>query len=258
VADGFFGAIEAENLNKDILFSIATGVVGAVKLRRFIDQARCSALVAAVAAAGMNSFDKVRYHVPTYNLGPIINHYLPHGRLTEEYWDHQAVAESFWQQHSALDMRILCRERIGNAWQLPVMAAKAQNRDLYWGIIRENGRGAPLHWDDVSHEFPIGFLDPQPIVQLTFNLYLSMPEDGGQTHIWPRRWQPSDETYRIGSCWPDLPLNDKPVIVHPEAGDAVIFDPRNYHSVFPAPAGRRYVLGFYLAVTAGGNLITWS
>jgi hypothetical protein len=256
--DEFFRAVEVETLSKDLLISVATGLIGAIKLRRFVGQSRCSALVAAVAAAEMNSFDKARYHVPTYNLGPIINHYLPHGQLTEDYWNQLAIAETFWREHSALDMRMLCRERISDIWQLPIATAKAHNRDLYWGIIRENGRGAPLHWDDASHEFPIDFLSPRPVVQLSFNLYLSMPKNGGQTYIWPRRWQPGDEAYRIGSCWPDLPLQDEPLIIHPEPGDAIIFDPRNYHSVSPARTGRRFVLGFYLAITAEGSLITWS
>ena len=254
----FFSLATTDLLTKDLLIDIATGVVGAVKVKRFASPERCAMLAIVLANAEFNAFDEVRYQVPTFNLGPIMNHYLLHGYLTEQYWKQAETASRFWREHKDLDLRQECRDRISDVWQGPVTAARVDGHFVYWGIVRENGRGAQPHWDDVSHEFPTDFFVPRPVAQLTFNLYLRMPQDGGDTVIWPRRWRPSDEAYRAGSSWPNLPFDQKPLTVHCELGDALVFDPRNYHSVLPGSEGRRFALGFYLGIASDGTLVTWS
>jgi hypothetical protein len=41
-------------------------------------------------------------------------------------------------------------------------------------------------------------------------------------------------------------------------GDALIFDPRNYHAVEPGNGARRIAVAFFLTLGAQGELLIWS
>jgi hypothetical protein len=127
-------------------------------------------------------------------------------------------------------------------------------------MIREANRGVPPHWDDVVREYPEDFLESRPVAQLAFNVYLSMPEQGGETLVWRRRWCPADEEHRVGFAYgPGIALEDEPLVLRSEIGDALLFDPRNYHAVRPAIGeGRRMALAFFLGLGADGGLTAWS
>lgn len=254
----FFALTVTELLTKDHLIDLAVGTAGAVRLKEFASPAECATVVTALRDADFAAFDRTRYLVPTRSIGPTVNHFGPAGELTGTYWERARAADEFWQARAGHDLRAASLARIAEAWGAPVGSARVAGRDVYRGIVRENTHGAPPHWDDLAREFPADFLRPRPLVQLAFNLYLSMPADGGQTRIWPRRWVPEDDEHRVGSCWAGLPLPGPPLIVEPQAGDALLFDPRNYHEVIEAAAGWRITLSFYLGITADGRLICWS
>ncbi|WP_157254594.1 2OG-Fe(II) oxygenase [Nonomuraea typhae] len=256
----FFYKIETTELAPDHLISLAAGLAGAIHVKRLLEPEQCARFVAALPAQDLSAFDEARYQVATFHFGPIINHFLPAGRLTDEYWRQAEAANAFWLSCPLGDLRRHCLSRVEAAWPYSGSARPAvvDGREVYWGMIRENSHGAPPHWDEIVREFPAGLLDVRPIVQLVFNLYLTMPARGGATTIWSRRWHPQDDAHRAGSCWPTLTPLEEALTVRPEAGDAVLFDPRHYHAVSPCSGGRRFALAFYLGITADGRLTIWS
>ncbi|MEV4510736.1 2OG-Fe(II) oxygenase [Dactylosporangium sp. NPDC049525] len=256
-SDGFFGLRTTDRLDRELLIALATRQIGAVHVKGLVAAQDCDDVVDRLEKDRLNAFDLSRYQVPTFNLGPILNHYLPQRRITQTYWDEARHAEDFWEGCEP-DVRAQCFRLLAEAWGATARQLHHDGRPLFRGIVRDNSNGAPPHWDDLAIEFPPGFVVPVPIVQLSFVLYLRMPASGGETDIWPRRWVPGDDRFRVGSCWPDLPLGAAPLSVRATAGDAVIFDPRHYHQVRPGLDGRRLTLASYLGITADGALVAWS
>jgi hypothetical protein len=253
----FFKVATADQLDRGLLAAVATRQLGAVHLKGLIKAPECSAVLDAVEARRLKAFDISRYHVPTFHLGPILNHCLPGLELPEHYWTEAGQAEEFWRGCRP-DLRALCLELFADAWGSPVGRMYHGGRPLFSGIIRDNSYGAPLHWDDLAIEFPPGFVSPEIIAQFSFVLYLEMPAAGGDTDIWPRRWVPSDDRYRVGSCWPALPLEDPSLTVRAATGDAIVFDPRHYHQVRPSTTGRRMTFASYFGIACDGSLVAWS
>ncbi|MBT2505872.1 hypothetical protein J7I98_08155 [Streptomyces sp. ISL-98] len=77
--------------------------------------------------------------------------------------------------------------------------------------------------------------------------------------MWRHRWEPADEQYRQAYGYrPEAVEHCQQVSLTPELGDALLFNPANFHAVEPNPSGRRIVFALLLALTTTGQLITWS
>ncbi|MFF3327628.1 hypothetical protein [Streptomyces sp. NPDC002889] len=73
------------------------------------------------------------------------------------------------------------------------------------------------------------------------------------------RWEPADEQYREAYGYrPETVEHCQRVSLAPGLGDALLFNPENFHSVEPNPGGRRIAFAFFLALTTTGQLIAWS
>ncbi|MEU9850951.1 hypothetical protein [Streptomyces sp. NPDC047985] len=83
-----------------------------------------------------------------------------------------------------------------------------------------------------------------------------MPESGGETVIHHRHWSPEDEERREGYGYAEAVAVRHPAVsVRPSAGDAILFDPHNYHLVRQNEGkGRRIIFSFFIAVTGRGHL----
>ncbi|WP_241827254.1 hypothetical protein [Streptomyces graminilatus] len=46
--------------------------------------------------------------------------------------------------------------------------------------------------------------------------------------------------------------------LHPRLGDALLFNPANFHTVEPDPDERRIAFAFFLGLTTTGQLIAWA
>jgi hypothetical protein len=130
---------------------------------------------------------------------------------------------------------------------------------MFAGMVREINHGARMHFDEVVREFE-GVMDELPISQLAFNCYLAMPEEGGESVVFRRRWQPGDEAHRdLYGYQQYLAAGEPACEVRAEVGDGVLFDPRNYHIVRPnVGQGRRVTLSFFVGISAQGALHIWS
>ena len=128
------------------------------------------------------------------------------------------------------------------------------------GVAREPNGGFIVHYDDAIREFSGNLMDANLIAQFAFNLYLSVPRDGGETVVWSHRWRPSDEQYRLPGSYgymENVVGDAECFALKPVVGEAVLFDPRNFHAVRPSRNARRIALGFSVGLADNGELMTW-
>ncbi|MGW0886119.1 hypothetical protein [Streptomyces sp. NPDC002671] len=97
------------------------------------------------------------------------------------------------------------------------------------------------------------------LAQLAFNVWVSVPPTGGATTVWRHRWEPTDEQHRQAYGYrPEAVAHCQHVDLTPHTGDALLFNPANFHAVEPNPTGRRIAFAFFLGLTTTGQLIAWS
>jgi hypothetical protein len=149
--------------------------------------------------------------------------------------------------------------RLGSAWGAAVNPATVNGRAVFGGTLREINDGTLIHYDDINREFPNGLFDQPIVAQLAFNVWAAVPDAGGTTTVWRHRWEPPDEQQH--EAYGYLPATVEccqHVRLHPRRGDALLFNPANFHAVDPNPGERRIAFAFFLGLTTSGQLIAWS
>lgn len=242
------------------IVNLVQGVIGAVTVPEFFSPHECQAIMSGLEHCQLDSYDEALLTPRVGKLGPVSYEFYRDGRFSDEYW---AQARNSTTARSTLlsgdDPADIALGRLRAMWDGPVEVARVDGKSMFAGLIREMTRGSRIHRDEVVTQFP-GVFDDEPMAQLAFNCYIQLPDEGGETIIYRRRWQPVHEESRDGYGYqPDL-VSDAPVLaVRPTLGAAVLIDPRNYHKVMPSGAGReRVALSFFIGVMAGGSLLIWS
>lgn len=255
-----FGGKCSGELVKQDLVDLAAGTLSSIRVKSFFSKELCTEIMENLQTVELGEYDQQVVSPRIAKLGPAAFDYYIDGGLGEEYWDHRdqsnEVRSALVKEIDPLDQAV---EKIGLCWGSEVRKASISGRHLFSGMIREINDGARIHFDEIERELPNG-LDDTPIVQLAFNCHLHMPERGGEATVFRRRWMPLDEDNRDGYGYSYDLVKDEPYIsVRAEVGDAVIFDPRNYHRVEPNKSqGRRVTLSFFIGLTADGMLEIWS
>ncbi|WP_433795617.1 2OG-Fe(II)-dependent halogenase WelO5 family protein [Actinoplanes sp. CA-252034] len=258
--DPFFVSVDAASLTSWRIGSLLSGRTAVLRIPHMIDSESCDKLVERLDDLTLDLYDEQRVYPPIARFGPAINDFRRDGRLDDGYWEHASRAARAWSEVDFEgDPVALSIQAFRQAWPGSVEVATVQGRPLFAGMIREINGGAHAHFDDVVREFPAGIFDTEVVAQLAFNLYLSMPETGGETSVWRRRWQPADERYRHRYGYDrELMANCQSIVAKPGAGDVLVFDPRNYHAVEPGDGRRRIAVAFFIALSARGDLLIWS
>lgn len=257
--DPLFTVQQTSRLERRNLMDLASGLTGAVLVKGFANSRSCAALIDRLGDDVLVPYDPNRYVIPAARMGPVINEFNESGYLKPEYWPEAKAAEVFWSGQNE-HFRAACIRKIGVAWGGRVEIASVRSKPLFYGIVRESGNGTLIHWDEVTREFHADLLDAPPIAQIAFNLFLRMPLEGGQTSIWRHRWDPRDEAHRVGFGYEasGTVADCQHIEVRANEGDAVLFDPRNFHAVRPGSQGQRLAIAFFIGVTSHGSLIIWS
>lgn len=251
-----FGQVSTDRLTADHLLGLGAGVIGALHVRNFFSAEQCGQIIDGLDRAEMGSYD---FTPPIAKLGPAAYDFYKTGELGDRYFEQ---AERDATARSGLmggkDPLAAAMRHIGDAWGLPVVPATSGGRPMFAGMIREINNGARMHFDEIVRECPSA-MDRLPVCQLAFNCFLSVPDAGGAGVVYRRRWRPADEDHRDGYGYSVALVEGEPeVSSSPEVGDAMLFDPRNYHLVEPCGGGRRVTLSFFLGITGSGPLIVWS
>ncbi|MFD5186163.1 2OG-Fe(II) oxygenase [Streptomyces sp. NPDC058372] len=96
--------------------------------------------------------------------------------------------------------------------------------------------------------------------QLTANVYLRVPETGGELHLWLR--EPDEaETERILAVEGLDPstIESPTLTIHPDAGDLIVFSSAMLHAVSPSSVGPRVGMAMFIGcANAKYPLVYWS
>lgn len=245
---------------REHLMALADGTVGAVRIKSFLPDHICQAVLSDISPGLLIRYDEDRYPVQAYRFGPTLNEYQDNGTLRKTYWHSAAIADrtlNATQSHGILRECIV--DQLAKVDAGSVLPASIQGRAVYWPIIREISQGTLLHWDDISREYPNGLFDQHVLHQFALNVFLQNPHEGGELRVWRRKWQRDDEDHRHAFGYRfDLMRIPPDVTLRAERGEALIFNPSYYHDVRPSCGeGRRITLSLFVGATSYG-LIVWS
>ncbi|NML55652.1 2OG-Fe(II) oxygenase [Streptomyces sp. R302] len=259
--DPLFSAASATTFTEGHLARLASGALAAVRVPQFLSPESCRTAMDAVDRLPTAAYDPRRVPTPIVRFGPALNDYRTDGGLdASRYWADADAARAAWHRCGMRpDPITVSLARLGSAWGAAVTPATIGGRPVFGGTLREINSGALIHYDDINREFPNGLFDQQIVAQLAFNVWVSAPLTGGETTVWRHRWEPADEQHREAYGYkPCTVEHSQSVSLTPELGDALLFNPTNYHAVGPVSGGRRIAFAFFLALTTTGQLIAWS
>jgi hypothetical protein len=259
--DPFFRVVTASAFTREHVADLAAGRCAAVQVPDLLQPALCRQVLGALQAAPFESYGRQRVEPPVMRFGVGVSDYRANGAVTDGYWEAVKGHDAQWSGLGlSFDPFAACRTALGADWPGPVSIGRRGGRDMAAGVAREPNQGFQIHFDDALREFTGNLLDATLVAQFAFNLYLSVPDRGGETVIWRHRWHPADESHRLphsyGFAAPVVGESES-LVLHPEVGLALLFDPRNYHAVRPSQDGRRIALGFSMGLTESGGLLTW-
>ncbi|MFF5003615.1 MULTISPECIES: proline hydroxylase [Streptomyces] len=191
----------------------------------------------------------------------VSDHRTKEGGVSDGYWSAVEAGGHAWQGLGLpYDPFAKCRESLAVDWPGRVSVGRRGGREMAPGVAREPNYGFRIHFDDSLREFEGDLLDAPLVAQFAFNLYLSVPDTGGETVIWRHRWHPRDETFRLPQSYgyaEEVVGDAESVEIQPRVADALLLDPRNFHAVRAGQGARRIALGFSMGLTATGELLTW-
>ncbi len=254
--------IEANGFSEESIVALAAGSIAAIRVPSALSPDEYSAAVAVIDQVGFSTYDPARVFPPVTKFGVSINDHRSNGLIDEGYWQAVEEAQRAWSSlQCELDIFKRCRELIGRSWPHGIELGRRGDRMFGPGIIREINLGLQVHFDDAAVEHASELFEAKLISQFAFNLYLLVPASGGELVIWPHTLQPGDEEYLIPGGYgfkEEVVEPVQPIVIPPRAGEAILFDPRNFHTVRPAGVGRRVSLGFSVALLDTGRLVVWA
>ena len=259
-----FESLTTDQVEREHLIRLAAGMLSAVRAKAFFTPAECAAITKDLPERP-GDWDEYHYDgKPVWprvaKLGPAVYDHSTGGELGPGYWrDAEEAASTRALLLNGSDPLHVALNRMQAIWKGQVRPLTVGGRPTFGGTVRDLSSGVPLHFDGF-HEFP-GEADDTPVVQLTFNCYLQMPEAGGELEVFRRQWLPEDEAHRGQEYfYPDEVVAGQPrTTLLAETGDAILFDPRNYHRILPRRgSGKRLTFSFYLGLSGAGELLVWS
>ncbi|MFD5514276.1 hypothetical protein ACFWIB_42440, partial [Streptomyces sp. NPDC127051] len=252
--------VQGADRNPDLKHGLAAGTCAIVRVPSLLLGELGGNLAVRIEQMDFEPYDEGRLDPPVLKFGPTVYDYYTQGQVQGTYWEKaERTREAVQDIYGGNDPTVAILGWLSGELGIPVRPATIGGRSLHVGILREfTTTGSKIHYDEVVREFPDHF-DDQPIVQLAFNLHLTVADRGGALRVWRHRWIPSDDSYRDGYGWaPEAVAAAPSASVLAGVGEGVFFDCRNFHQVQDFSGGRRITLTFFLGFTINGELIAWS
>lgn len=152
---------------------------------------------------------------------------------------------------------------LDDAWPTGSTLLRLDGRPFFAGVARYQQGGVDLepHTDNVSRNLPPE-LGLHVARQLSVNVYLDVPDAGGELEIWDEYPDENDYRDRIGDRTYGVDratVGDPSWVVRPKPGEAIFIDPRRIHAVAPSQDRPRITIGLFIGVvTADSPLVVWS
>jgi hypothetical protein len=252
--------VQTDNLDCDLIEALFENRIGAVKIQKFLPQETVRAAVRGIQKHGFDFYENVEPPIGRIGITQF-EHREHHER--EKYF---AVAARANQRrravlHGSGDILQIVLDRIGHLWKRPVgIAVEADGREYFAGLTRIIGE-ALLHCDWAQHDAP-GWAISAVNSQITWNLFCSVPAEGGATVVHNQPWNLDAERFRLeGSYGYDgaVVAGCGSVRIEPAEAALVLFNSRNFHRVEAGSGdGPRITVSSFIGRLPSGDLVAWS
>jgi len=250
----------ADSVNEADLTALARGEAIAIVVREYCPPALCREIVKRL-------IDDGRYgeyeNVPGVHKWGLNTYEGLSSREREDRYFADAVPavramRSTWSPHLSPMDRL--RLELQEAWPAGANLELLDGRRLFVGQARifEKDNGAIPHQDFLPWELADlrksrrSDGTPELIGQLTSNLYLQTPEEGGQLELWPFGYD--HEEYDELRLTPDSygldrqRLSEPAARIRPEPGMLVLFHASRLHAVLPSRGSSRIALSCFIGM----------
>ena len=165
--------------------------------------------------------------------------------------NHKRIRDFFPDGFSPIDK---LRLQLQEEWPQSSTLGNFANNPAFAGLVRyfkEGTGGAGPHTDVVSWDLPEDMLALAILFQIAANVYLSMPEKGGELTLWDFGLYP-EKTYKAyldkSSAYAlDLSLLPPPsVTITPKVGQLILFNASLVHSVSDSFGGDRITTSTFI------------
>lgn len=252
-----------DTLSESDLQSLFDGALGMLHFPGFFTQVQAEQAFTRVCDHGLRPYE---YAPDVKAVGIAANGFKPErGRTMEEYLNIAAevsteLANVFDAVRNPATEVIAAVSDVWGRGDVGVATDKPSGRTYFAGIVRDVA-AAGLHWDWAPNDLP-GWSIAGIDAQLTWNVYLSVPQSGGEVAVFKRVCTPTDQSYRIGGSYAygrEVVQGVPFVGVVPKQGDLVVFNPRHYHEVKPGTEGQvRISASSFFGRFPTGSIEFWS
>jgi len=259
--DPFFFVATGSSFERSLVADVAAGRCAGIRVPGLMSQSTCEQILHVLTDVQFESYGAKRVFPPVMRFGVGVSDHRQQGKVASTYWNALHASKMEWSSLGLpFDPFALCREAIGENWPNAVKVGQRGGREMGAGVAREPNQGFIVHYDDAGREFSGNLLDANLTAQFAFNLYISVPKVGGETVIWRHRWHPADEIHRLPDSYgfaESVVNGAESFELQPSIGEALLFDPRNFHAVRASHNSRRIALGFSVGLSDTGELLTW-
>jgi hypothetical protein len=155
------------------------------------------------------------------------------------------------------------RALVDETWDAGAQLLAIEGRKAFIGICRFQDKGVDLnpHTDALERNLPDSAARDL-VAQLSANIYLNIPETGGELELWGT--EPGEDAYNAlkgDRVWglERAQLGPPQQVIRPEPGDLLLIDPRRIHAVRPSGDEPRVTLGHFLGYHGADRPLTlWS
>ncbi|EPH46678.1 2OG-Fe(II) oxygenase [Streptomyces aurantiacus] len=254
----------SSELTTDSLLALSERRIAAIHVKGFHDRDMAHAVAEqALTHEALGSYHKElassvgRVHMPHVDTAHDAS-------LTDTYHRHALAAihdvrSMFAPYPSPVDrLRLLLQE----VWPGGANLLRLNGRTCFIGALRvfRPGVSQLLPHNDRLHQETDAPEARNLTEQFTANVYLRVPETGGDLRLWLR--EPDEaETERILAVEGLDPSTIEPpaLTIHPDAGDLIMFSSAMLHAVAPSSAGPRVGMAMFIGCTdAKAPLVYWS
>jgi hypothetical protein len=253
-----WSTLEDLTLTSEALEALFRNEIPAIRIAQFATEQECQKLAEASEFVGFDFYENVE--PPIGRIG--ITQFEFGNSRKLGYFDavHQATSRRNRIVSLAFDplerLATLLKKHTAN--EVKIAQENHQLGQYFAGLIRHINV-ALLHVDFAKLDAPDWEIG-RCVAQLAWNLYLKVPENGGECVVHNRQWCANDEKFKVPDSYSyemSLVKESEAKYITPILGDLVLFNSRNFHQVLPGQ-GERVTMSSFIGKMPEGDLVFWS
>jgi hypothetical protein len=156
------------------------------------------------------------------------------------------------------------RLTLDELWPAGSKLAVLNGKKMFVGLARVFGPGANAepHQDILSWDAPDASEAQDLDTQFAANIYLRMPESGGELVVWPKSLSRTKyQEYQIEGSYgiEEDKIGSEPIRITPKIGELVLFNSSMVHSVNSSEVGDRVTWSCFIGIRGSDKTLTvWS